>query len=295
MIRSYNRKGEWLEQRLSSSLDGYTLEKVAPLLPVPQNLWNKLVRERGVELHGNLVRIKLFPRQSLQFIPEWLALEVLYEDDFCLVAAKPPGMRVHPTAPGETGTLANAVAAYYEATGQEVAVRHIHRLDKDTTGPVLYAKNELALLRLDEAMRQKQIGRTYIAVASGRIAKSKGTINQPIGRDRHHKSRRRVTPGGDRAVTHYEVVEQWKDACLVRLRLETGRTHQIRVHLRFLGHPLLGDEMYGGPTGRFSRQALHGERLEFCHPWTGEKLRIDAPWPDDFARLVDDFRRYGKM
>ncbi len=118
----------------------------------------------------------------------------------------------------------------------------------------------------------------------------RGRIDAPIGKDRHHKSRRRVSPGGDPAITHYEVIERYEDASWVRLRLETGRTHQIRVHLSHLGHPILGDELYGGPVKLFSRQALHGETLEWIHPWTGERITVDAPWPEDLTLLWQKLR-----
>jgi 23S rRNA pseudouridine1911/1915/1917 synthase len=244
-----------------------------------------------VETTGSRFRIKLFPRQLPGFVEEWADIELLYEDDFCLVAGKPAGMPVHPTEPGQSGTLANAVAWHYASTGQQTAVRHIHRLDADTTGPVLYAKSELAQTKLDEAMRRKEIGRTYVAVVQGHIAAERGTVDAPIGRDRHSKNRRRVSRTGDSAVTHYETLLRLRGATLVRLELETGRTHQIRVHMNHLGHPLIGDELYNGPESPFiRRQALHGERLVFPHPLQGEPVAVDAPWPDDFARLVDELR-----
>jgi 23S rRNA pseudouridine1911/1915/1917 synthase len=196
---------------------------------------------------------------------------------------------VHPVERHGTGSLANAVAAYYASTGQAVAVRHIHRLDADTTGPVLYAKNALAQISLDAAMREKRIARVYLAVVHGVPARGRGTIDAPIGRDRHHAGRRRVSPTGEPAVTHYETVRAWPEhnTALLRLRLETGRTHQIRVHLSHIGHPLVGDTLYGGrPSPRIRRQALHGESLAFPHPWTRETVRVEAPLPADLADLV---------
>lgn len=291
MIRSWKRKGEWLELVYSDLTDEAMGEKVAHKLGIPDKMWARLQRENGVEAAGSRIRVKLFPRQSSGFVEEWADIEPLYEDDFCLVVNKPAGMPVHPTEPGQGGTLANAVAWHYASTGQQTAVRHIHRLDADTTGPVLYAKNELAQSKLDEAMRDKEIGRIYVAVVQGQVTADHGTVNAPIGRDRHHSGRRRISPTGDQAVTHYETVQRLQGATLVRLELETGRTHQIRVHMSHLGHPLVGDVMYGGPaSSSFRRQALHGERLVFPHPFSGETVTVDAPWPDDFVRLVDELR-----
>jgi 23S rRNA pseudouridine1911/1915/1917 synthase len=213
-------------------------------------------------------------------------LDVLYEDDHCLVINKPAGLLVHPTMPGQTGTLGNAVASYYECTGQAVAVKHIHRLDEWTSGPVLYAKHELAQLKLDEAMRAKTIDRIYVTLAEGTFKVNRGTLDYPIGRDRHHKQRRRVSPTGDTAVTHFEVVEQYETIALVRLKLDTGRTHQIRVHLSHIGHPIVGDTLYGGSTSTMHRQALHGESLSFAHPITNERMTVLCPWPQDITETL---------
>ncbi|MFC0212611.1 RluA family pseudouridine synthase [Paenibacillus chartarius] len=288
---AYRRKGEWLELALPSSTDEFHAAKVSQVLGIPPKLWAKIEKQGGVEASGGKLRLRLFPKQPPGFEPEWQPFDVLFEDDFCLVAAKPAGMAVHPTEAAQANTLANAVAWHYEATGQDVSVRHIHRLDADTTGPVLYAKNELAQLVLDEAMRAKRIGRTYVAFVKGLVEEPYLRIDAPIGRDRHHPSRRRVSPGGDPAVTHCELIERYAAASLVRLRLETGRTHQIRVHLSSIGHPLLGDTLYGGPAALIARQALHGEALEFEHPFTSEPIRTEAPWPDDMLDLADKLRR----
>jgi 23S rRNA pseudouridine1911/1915/1917 synthase len=240
---------------------------------------------------GGKLRLRLFPEAEYGFVPEWTALDVLYEDDFVLVVNKPARMPVHPVDRRGTGSLANAVAAYYASTGQAVAVRHIHRLDADTTGPVLYAKNALAQTLLDQAMREKRIERVYLAVVHGVPAHERGTIDAPIGRDRHHAGRRRVSPTGEPAITHYETVRTWpnRNASMLRLRLETGRTHQIRVHLSHIGLPLFGDTMYGGKRSRrIQRQALHGESLSFPHPWTREMMRVAAPLPGDLDALTAD-------
>jgi 23S rRNA pseudouridine1911/1915/1917 synthase len=235
-------------------------------------------------------RLHLFPVEQIDFVANYMEpLDILFEDDFCLVVHKRAGLKVHPIQDktSETDTLANLVAAHYESSGQAIAVRHIHRLDADTTGLVLYAKCPFALQKLDEAMRDKKIGRTYVALVHGILKKKKGTIDAPIGKDRHHKSRRRVSATGQSAITHYEVIETYpgeESYSLVRLTLETGRTHQIRVHMSHLGYPLLGDTLYGGKSfdGKVLRQMLHGETLSFTHPFTNEQLTIVDPLPEDF-------------
>lgn len=291
-MRTYERKHEWMEVRLplddKQELD--VSHYAAHILHLSDKEIAKLLSSGGLELKGGRLRVRLFPSETASFVAEWADLNVLYEDDFCMVVSKPAGMAVHPTEPGGRGTLANAVASYYEATGQQVLVRHIHRLDIDTTGPVLYAKNAYAQIRLDEAMRVKAIHRTYVAVVKGRVAVEQGTLSQPIGKDRHHPARRRVSPGGELAVTHFEVIHRYAQATLLRVRLETGRTHQIRVHMSYMGHPLLGDSLYGGPVDQLDRQALHGESLQFPHPFSREMIEAACPLPVDFQSLLENLK-----
>lgn len=288
MKPDYIRKGEWLELRQAEriSADSGVLHAfLLETLSIPPSLIKKLERTAGIRAEGNRLLLRLFPRERAAEEGEWADLRILFEDDFCLVVWKPAGMPVHASVPGQRGTLAHAVASYYEQEGQQCRIRHIHRLDEDTTGPVLYAKNEYAHLLLDAAMREKKIKREYAALAQGRFERDSGVIDEPIGRDRHHPKRRRVSPTGDPARTRYRVMERAEWATYVRLDLETGRTHQIRVHLSHMGHPLIGDGLYGGSAKLFPRQALHGESLTFVHPWTGEETNVEAPWPEDFARL----------
>lgn len=283
-------KGEWMEIRLPDAVAGAPLPRILPMLPLAPKQISKLSQARGLLLQGNTLRLHLFPRESRDFPPDWMDLNILYEDEYTLVINKPSGIEVHPSEKGQRRTLAHAVSAYYEMSGQDLRIRHIHRIDKETTGPVLYAKNEFAHYQYDKAMREKAIERVYVALAEGVLAQNKGTINQPIGQDRHHPTRRRVSETGESAVTHFEVVERFPEHTLVRLRLETGRTHQIRVHLSAIGHPLAGDGLYGGKRTVMSRQALHGERLIWNHPWTGEKQHVQAPLPEDFAEALKRLR-----
>jgi len=280
-----------MEIRLPDHLAGAPLPKVTQCLPLPPKLVSKLLQSRGLLLQGANLRLHLFPREARDFPADWMELNILYEDEFTLIVNKPAGIEVHPSEKGQRRTLAHAVSAYYEMTGQDIRVRHIHRIDKETTGPVLYAKNEFAHYQYDKAMREKKIERMYVALAEGYVEGNKGKIDKPIGQDRHHSTRRRVSETGDPAVTHFEVVERLPGHTLVRLRLETGRTHQIRVHLSSINHPLAGDGLYGGTRGVISRQALHGEQLIWSHPWTGEKMQVRAPLPDDFSQALNRLRQ----
>lgn len=300
------RKEEWYEVIHPALPAADAAEWLQAELELPVKYVRKLQADQGIRSKGKRLAIRLFPREEPQFAADWDIPELLYEDDFCLVAVKPAGMAVHPSHPEHTNTLANALAGYYQLSGQACRIRHIHRLDEDTTGPVLYAKNELSQLRFDEDMRAKAIGRIYLAIVHGKPVSLCGTIDAPIGRDRHVAGRYRVSPSGDQAITHYECLESNGDYTLVRLRLDTGRTHQIRVHLSHLGHPLLGDKLYGGKpelvigaaTGGAAtglrlpvdRQALHGEQLTFRHPFTREPMTVQAPPPADMAEWLEQLR-----
>ncbi len=299
-MMQYERKGEWLEWVLKpkplsiiqafisapSLITDEDLVKRGLAGPLSVKWLNRLQKQQALQLFHNRLRLKLFPKERLGFTPEWMMLDILYEDDFCLVVNKPAGIKVHPTEPNETGTLAGAIAAYYEVNQIETTVRHIHRLDEWTSGPVLYAKNAFAQDVLDEAMRCKQVQRRYTAIVKGQLNDTYGVLEFPIGRDRHHNTRRRVSPRGQHAVTHYKTIERGQTYSVVELELETGRTHQIRVHLAHIGHPLFGDRLYAGPMKGINRQALHGHSLRFKHPWEGEWITVEAPLPEDMTALI---------
>ncbi|RUT27794.1 RluA family pseudouridine synthase [Paenibacillus zeisoli] len=285
------RRGEWLEVmpgKLPQNIDGPSSAVhlwLKETLGMHPKLISRLARQDEIKLAGDRIRIRLFPPRDFGFEPIWTELNVLYEDDYCLVVHKPAGIKVHPTGNERQPTLAHRVAAHYMGQGEQAAVRHIHRLDEFTSGPVLYAKNEYAQLFLDEAMSVKKIERVYVAMVQGTVQSPAFRIDAPIGRDRHHAGRQRVSETGKPAATQVTLLETLQDASLVRVTLETGRTHQIRVHMSHIGHPLVGDALYGGSTRYFDYQALHGEALIFPHPLTGETIEIKDPWPLEFTEL----------
>ncbi|WP_368198095.1 RluA family pseudouridine synthase [Bacillus pumilus] len=237
---------------------------------------------------GDQIIIDLFETEESDVTPEYGELEVLFEDEHLLIVQKPAGRPTHPNEQGQTGTLANLVAFHFQANGEEKRVRHIHRLDQDTSGTVIFAKHRLAHAALDQMLSKKTIKRTYIAIAEGLFKKKKGTIDAAIGRDKHHAVRRRISPNGLKAVTHFQVMDMNKRLQLtaVKLQLETGRTHQIRVHLSSLGHPLAGDTLYDGVRDYINRCALHAKQVDLKHPFTGEHLIIEAPLPPDMDQLM---------
>lgn len=223
------------------------------------------------------------PPESCTVPPVSLPLPVVYEDGHLLVLDKPAGMPVHPTSCGHTeDTLANAVSFYMMQKGEQYAFRPINRLDKDTTGLVLVAKEPFSAYQL-----ANHVEKTYLAVCEGALSGS-GTVDAPIKIKEGHTIEREVSHSGKKAVTHYTSLQTLAGHTLLRLRLETGRTHQIRVHMAYLGHPLAGDDMYGGSLDWIGRQALHCAQMCFTHPVTGAPLELSAPLPADMERLLTE-------
>jgi len=233
--------------------------------------------------------------------PEEIPLTILYEDEFFAAINKPAGMVVHP-APGQWhGTVVNALLFRWGQTDPAQSLRPgiVHRLDKDTSGVLLVAKDERTLERLTHQFKERQVHKTYIAVVVGRLSAAAGEITWPIGR--HPVDRKKMSIHARRgrpALSRYQVVAEYGGVTLIRLFPETGRTHQLRVHLAALGHPIVGDQVYGSPSAlrthapiirTFPRQALHAESLEICHPVTGAALTLAAPYPADFAQLLTIF------
>ncbi|MGN7469011.1 RluA family pseudouridine synthase [Brevibacillus sp. SAFN-007a] len=302
-MRSMKKEGEWLVARLQAEDDAIPVGNLLregwklPRKQVHLLFQHKEVLVDGAPVaqhvpvrEGQEIRLRLCPPEPLGLAPASDPLHVLYEDDHLLIVNKPAGMLLHPTAPNHHLTLDHLVSGHFFRTGLQAKVRHVHRLDQDTSGVVLYAKHAWASALLDEMLRERQIKRTYLAFVSGSMAKGSGTIAEPIGRDRYHATRRRVTPNGEPAITHYEVKERYQTATKVACRLETGRTHQIRVHLSHIGHPLLGDELYGGKRELVKRQALHAAVLTLRHPFGGELVEACAPLPLDLLALEKKLR-----
>lgn len=200
-------------------------------------------------------------------------LNVLWEDEHIVAVNKPAGISVHPENLPGTGTLMNQVMGYIEANDGTYA-EHIHRLDQHTAGVLLIAKNPLAKTMFDRMLEQNQIERYYTAELEGQLRKPRGTINMPIGKDRYHATRRRVSPSGQAAVTHFKVLERKPETTLVEAQLETGRTHQIRVHFSHLGHPVVGDQLYGSETIARGPYKLVASKVVFTHPITSEMIAI---------------------
>lgn len=200
-------------------------------------------------------------------------VKIRYEDKHCLIVSKPKGMATHPNEPTDTDTCMNHVMRHIIDNGGHYA-EHVHRLDQGTNGLLLVAKHPIAKSIFDRMIEEKTIVRTYAAEVQGNLRTDSGTISAAIGKDRHHNTRRVVSPTGQHAVTHYEVVNRYKGTCVVHVVLETGRTHQIRVHMAHLGHPIVGDTMYGARETASGDYELHAIQLAFMHPFTDEQIIV---------------------
>lgn len=236
---------------------------------------------------GDRIAVFLPPDEGEGVPPQPLPIGVLYEDEDLIVLDKQPGVVVHPTRNYPGGTLANGLAHYWKERGQFYRVRPVTRLDKDTSGLIVFAKHPHAHAVLSRQMDRKCYLREYLALVHGQLKGEEGTVEQPIARSAENLNRREVSPGGSPALTRYRVLRRWPEATLVQLRLETGRTHQIRVHMSHLGHPLYGDSLYGGQEEGIQRQALHASRLRLIHPRDGQTCSWESPLPTDFLQLLE--------
>lgn len=301
-----SKKGEWLEIIIPVEWQEHTLETLLKeLWQAPKKLTHLFRTDKKIRINGknpdwtlplvkgDRMQLQLFTEESSAVVPEYQSVEVLYEDDHMIIFNKPAGIDTHPNEAGQTGTLANAAAFHMQSNGELTRPRHIHRLDRDTTGAVLFAKHAFIGAILDKMLEERLIKRTYLALTDGIIQQKKGSINKPIGRDRHHPTRRRVSDTGQKAITHFKVISRIKEEylTLIECSLDTGRTHQIRVHFSDLGHPLAGDSLYGG-SDTFPRQALHAVKLDIVHPFTQERIICHAPFIDNppIFKNIDAFQ-----
>ncbi|MBI3634987.1 MAG: RluA family pseudouridine synthase [Candidatus Rokubacteria bacterium] len=255
---------------------------------------------------GDVVDVEIPPPPAEELAPEAIALSVIHEDDDVLVVDKPAGMVVHPGAGHPSGTLAAAVLAHAPGTAGVGGPRRpgiVHRLDKDTSGLLVLAKTAAAYDALTAQLAARTVTRRYVAVVHGRMKKDAGVVDAPIGRDPRHRQRMAVVAAGKgkRAVTRWRVAERFAHHTAVEVSLETGRTHQIRVHLASLGHPVVGDDVYGGRVAKTGvaagpdvGYALHAERLAFLHPMTRQRMEFSAPLPPRLQALLSRLRHTGK-
>ena len=251
---------------------------------------------------GDEIEVELIAPVVDSFAPEEIPIDIIYEDDTLIVINKPAGIVVHPAAGIHSGTLANALAFHFQnlpTTASSIRPGIVHRLDRDTSGLLAVAKTEEALENLSDQFRDRTVFKSYVALVHGRVDSAMGRIDQPLARDRGNRTRMAVVRGGRSALTLYKVRKYYQRFTLLDLELKTGRTHQIRVHLAWLHHPVVGDETYGGGRDNniqdarlrsmvrnLGRHFLHAERLMITHPKSGTRLEFHAPLPDELANLL---------
>jgi 23S rRNA pseudouridine1911/1915/1917 synthase len=297
-------RGRRLDQALAELVPDYSRSRLQQWIRAGQvALDGRVPKTREIVQGGEQVQIDAEVTVETASKAQAIALNVVYEDDDLLVINKPPGLVVHPAAGNPDGTLLNALLYHAPDLAALPRAGIVHRLDKETSGLMMVARNLAAHTRLVAALQARDIGREYLAVVNS-VLTAGGTVDAPIGRHPVDRKRMAVVSGGKPAVTHYRVVERFRAHTLVRLRLETGRTHQIRVHMAHIHCPVTGDPVYGGrlrqPRGAgdslrtvlqgFRRQALHAQRLALQHPGSGEPVSWEAPVPPDMQELIEALR-----
>lgn len=300
-------EGERLDAFLAEQIKGWSRARLQRLIEDADVLVNGHAVKSSYKLHLNdEIEVELTPSPSATFTPENIPLDIVYEDDELIVVNKPAGIVVHPAAGVMSGTLANALAFHFQQLSTSGGVARpgiVHRLDKGTSGLMVVAKTESAHENIADQFRDREIFKSYVALVHGQVEKRTGQIDQPIARDRGNRTRMAVVRGGRPALSIYRVRKRFERFTLLNVELKTGRTHQIRVHLAWLKHPVVGDEAYG--TGRdktipdhkvrtevakLGRQFLHAEQLGFRHPKTGEAMKFTAELPTELLAVLHEIK-----
>ena len=295
---SEESKNQRLDAFLASSLDGLTRSQATRLIESGEVAVDGKPVSKSYKLAGGEdIAVTLPEPEPVEAVPQDIPLDVVYEDADVIVVNKPSGMVVHPAPGHPDGTLVNALLYHCAGTlsgiGGALRPGIVHRIDRDTSGLIIAAKNDAAHQYLSAQLADHTLARTYECIVVGKLREDRGTVDAPIARHPTDRKRMAVVAGGREAVTHWEVIARYPGYTHVRCRLETGRTHQIRVHMAYIGHPILGDTVYGakkevpGLTG----QCLHAVGLRFLHPRTHEVVELSCPLPDEFTRMLQKIRK----
>jgi 23S rRNA pseudouridine1911/1915/1917 synthase len=306
---SPDQAGQRLDAFLASQIEGWSRARLQRLIEAEDVLVNRKPGKPSYKLreHDEL-EVELITPATTSFTPEPIPIDVVYEDDTLVVVNKPAGLVVHPAAGINSGTLANALAHHFQQLPNAASVRPgiVHRLDRDTSGLLVVAKTEAALENLSDQFRARSVYKLYVALVHGRVHPDSGRIDQPLARDRSNRTRMAVVRGGRSALSLYRVKRSFNRFTLLDVELKTGRTHQIRVHLAWLKHPVVGDETYGGGRDNtiqdpklksqirgLGRHFLHAEKLAFAHPATGERVLFQSPLPAELSDLLSEIENAG--
>ena len=282
-------------------LDRYVTEQNAE---ITRTAVQRLIDEKNILVNGkeqkvsykvnenDVVEVEIPEPKKIEIKAEDIPIEVIYEDSDIIVVNKPKGMVVHPGNGNVDGTLVNAIMAKCEGSlsgiGGEIRPGIVHRIDKDTSGLLIVAKNDKAHVNLSEQIKAHKVKKTYIALVRGVVRENEATIDMPIGRSKTDRKKMAVCKDGKNAITHIKVLKRWEHYTLLQVNIETGRTHQIRVHLSYIGYPIIGDYTYSNGKNEFGvvGQCLHAQKLEFKHPTTNKIMELEAPLPEYFQEII---------
>ncbi len=287
-------------------IDAYVASNIKEL---SRTMVKKLIEDSNVNVNGKIpkvsykvqendvIEIEIPEAKELDIKAQDIPIEVVYEDDDIIVVNKPKGLVVHPANGNWDGTLVNAIMAICKDSlsgiGGEIRPGIVHRLDKDTSGLLIIAKNDEAHLNMSNQIKDREVKKIYYALVRGVVSENEATINMPIGRSNKDRKKMAVTRDGKEAITHFKVLERFNKYTLLEVKIDTGRTHQIRVHLSEIGHPVVGDEVYSNGKNEFGihGQLLHAKSLDFKHPITGKKMHLETELPQEFKEVLQELRK----
>lgn len=293
-----NEAGKRLDAYVSSQNEEITRTSAQRLIEQGNILVNGKKQKVSYKVSvGDVITIEEVQAQPIELKAQEIPIEIIYEDNDIIVVNKPKGMVVHPANGNPDGTLVNAIMAICKDSlsgiGGEIRPGIVHRLDKDTSGLLIVAKNDKAHVNMSEQIKNHEVKKTYIALVRGVVKENEATIDMPIGRSNSDRKKMAVTKNGRNAITHIKVLKRYEKYTLLEINIETGRTHQIRVHLSHIGYPIIGDYTYSNGKNEFGvvGQCLHAKKLEFKHPITGEEMTLEAPLPKYFEDILQKLNK----
>lgn len=298
IIVQNNEKGVRLDSYITKKLNDLSRANIQRLIEDGNILVNSAKQKISYKVNsGDKIEITIPEPKKIDLKPQDIKVEIVYEDNDIIVVNKPKGLVVHPAVGNPDGTLVNAIMNICKDSlsgiGGEVRPGIVHRLDKDTTGLLIVAKNDKAHINLSEQIKNREVKKIYIALVRGNIPENEATINMPIGRSTKDRKKMAVVKNGKEAVTHFKVIDRFKNYTLLEIKIDTGRTHQIRVHMAEIGYPVVGDMVYSNGKNEFGLegQMLHAKSLDFKHPITGKNMHLEAELPKYFKDIIDKLKQ----
>ena len=298
IIVQKKKKGVRLDSYITKKLNDLSRANIQRLIEDGNILVNSAKQKISYKVNsGDKIEITIPEPKKIDLKPQDIKVEIVYEDNDIIVVNKPKGLVVHPAVGNPDGTLVNAIMNICKDSlsgiGGEVRPGIVHRLDKDTTGLLIVAKNDKAHIKLSEQIKNREVKKIYIALVRGNIPENEATINMPIGRSTKDRKKMAVVKNGKEAVTHFKVIDRFKNYTLLEIKIDTGRTHQIRVHMAEIGYPVVGDMVYSNGKNGFGveGQMLHAKSLDFKHPITGKNMHLEAELPKYFKDIIDKLKQ----